>query len=203
MMIKSDEYRTIATPAVGNFRDKGSRFLSFIYPVSDLDEIKQHLVSLKSKYYDATHHCYAWILGDDKSVYRMNDDGEPSGSAGRPIYGQILSHDLTNVLVVVVRYYGGTKLGVPGLINAYRVSAKEAILASGIIIRIVHYSYEIQFEYPKMNAVMKVLKDNSAEVLSTDFGEQCKLSFAIPRMQATRVVDTILTISGVRIDRIA
>ncbi len=129
-MLFSDEYKTIEGLAQGQFRDKGSRFLAFAIPVNNEKEVKTQLESLRKQYYDATHHCYAWMLGFDKSAYRVNDDGEPSGTAGRPIYGQILSHDLTNILIVVIRYYGGTKLGVPGLINAYKMAAIEALFTS-------------------------------------------------------------------------
>ena len=136
-MLFSDEYKTIAEPSQGSFRDKGSKFLAFAFPAASEQEVKQHLEALRKQYYDATHHCYAYVLGFDKSAYRFNDDGEPSGTAGRPIYGQLLSADLTNTLMVVVRYYGGTNLGVPGLIHAYKTAALEAINHATILNKIV------------------------------------------------------------------
>jgi uncharacterized YigZ family protein len=198
-MILNDEYHTISAPALANFRDKGSRFLGFLYPVNDLDEIKKCLDELKSKYYDATHHCYAWALGQDRANYRINDDGEPSGSAGRPIYGQMLSADITNVLLVVVRYYGGTKLGVPGLINAYKTTAREAIASAEIITRLITESYQVSFKYIQMNQVMKVLKESNASIVKTEFDEACKLYFSSPRLEAKKIIAKLTSIDGVLI----
>lgn len=126
-MLFEDTYKTIASPSEGVFKDRGSKFIAKAFPVKTEDDIKIHLETLRKDYYDARHHCYAYQLGFDKSAYRINDDGEPSGTAGKPIFGQINSHDLTNILIVVIRYFGGTKLGVSGLINAYRTASKESI----------------------------------------------------------------------------
>jgi uncharacterized YigZ family protein len=186
-MLFSDEYKTISQPAKGSFRDKGSRFLAFLYPVQSETEIKTLLEQLRKQYYDATHHCYAWILGFDKSALRINDDGEPSGTAGRPIYGQLLSHDLTNILAVVIRYYGGTKLGVPGLIHAYKTTTQEAILQADIITRIVKEHYQISYPYELMNDVMKIIKDESLEVINNEFGMKCVIRLAIRHSEADRV----------------
>jgi uncharacterized YigZ family protein len=187
-MLFSDEYKTIAQSSQGAFRDKGSRFLAFAIPVSGEQEVKQQLEVLRKKYYDATHHCYAYILGFDKSAYRVNDDGEPSGTAGRPIYGQLLSADLTNTLIVVVRYYGGTNLGVPGLIHAYKTAASDAISNATILTKIVKENYEIEYPYEAMNDVMKIIKDETLEVINNEFGMKCVIRLAIRHSEAGRVV---------------
>jgi uncharacterized YigZ family protein len=187
-MLFSDEYKTIVQPAQGSFRDKGSKFLSFAIPVVNEQEVKQQLEALRKQYYDATHHCYAYVLGFDKSAYRVNDDGEPSGTAGRPIYGQILSTDLTNILIIVIRYYGGTKLGVPGLINAYKTVAAEALSQATIVTRIVKEVYDIEYQYEMMNDVMKIVKDETLEVINSEFGMKCVMRLAIRHSEAQRIV---------------
>lgn len=186
-MLFSDEYKTIAEPSQGTFRDKGSKFLSFAIPASSEQEVKQNLEALRKQYYDATHHCYAYVLGFDKSAYRVNDDGEPSGTAGRPIHGQLLSADLTNTLVVVVRYYGGTNLGVPGLIHAYKTAASEAINNATILTKIVKETYEIGYPYEAMNDVMKIIKDETLEVINNEFGMECVIRLAIRHSEVARV----------------
>jgi uncharacterized YigZ family protein len=186
-MLFSDEYKTISQPAQGSFRDKGSRFNAFAYPASTELEVKLHLEALRKQYYDATHHCYAYILGFDKSAFRINDDGEPSGTAGRPIHGQLLSADLTNTLIVVVRYYGGTNLGIPGLINAYKTAACEALKNADIITRIVKEVYQIEYPYEVMNDVMKIIKDETLEVINNDFGMKCVIRLAIRHSEAARI----------------
>jgi uncharacterized YigZ family protein len=186
-MLFSDEYKTITNPSQGSFRDKGSRFLAFAFPAGNELEVKQQLESLKKQYFDATHHCYAYVLGFDKSAYRINDDGEPSGTAGRPIYGQILSTDLTNILIVVIRYYGGTNLGVPGLINAYKTATAEALGNATIVTRIVREIHQIEYPYEVMNNVMKIIKDENLEVINSEFGMKCVIRLAIRRSDAERV----------------
>jgi len=186
-MLFSDEYKTITQPAQGSFRDKGSRFLAFAFPATTESEVKQNLEALRKQYYDATHHCYAYVLGFDKSAYRINDDGEPSGTAGRPIHGQILSADLTNTLIVVVRYYGGTNLGVPGLIHAYKTAAGEALSHATIITKIVKEVYLVEYPYEVMNDVMKIIKDEILEVINSEFGMKCVIRLAIRHSDAERV----------------
>ena len=186
-MLFSDEYKTITEPVQGSFRDKGSRFLAFGIPVNSEQEVKQHLEAIRKQYYDATHHCYAYVLGFDKSALRVNDDGEPSGTAGRPIYGQILSNDLTNILIVVVRYYGGTNLGVPGLIHAYKTAAAEALNKALIVTKIVKELYQIEYPYEAMNDVMKIIKDEILEVINNEFGMKCVIRLAIRHSDAERV----------------
>ena len=195
-MLFSDEYKTIEAPSAGSFRDKGSRFLSFAFPANSENEVKLQLDKLHKQYYDATHHCYAYRLGFDKSAFRINDDGEPSGTAGRPIYGQILSHDLTNVLVVVVRYYGGTNLGVPGLINAYKTASHEALSVAPIITRTVKEVYEVKFKYEMMNDVMKIVKDELLELVNNEFGTECVIQVAVKHSKAMHVSGRFLKIKG-------
>jgi uncharacterized YigZ family protein len=169
-MLFEDTYQEISEPSEGLFKDRGSKFFAHAYPVWSEDDIKLALDELKKKYYDARHHCYSWVLHPDKSAYRMNDDGEPSSTAGRPIYGQLQSYNLTNILVVVVRYFGGTKLGVPGLINAYKTAAKEALENAEIIEKLIKDVYQVEFAYPDMNIVMKILKDEELDQFEQDFG---------------------------------
>ena len=186
-MLFSDEYKTIAQPAQGSFRDKGSRFMAFAYPATSEQEVKQHLDELRKQYYDATHHCYAYVLGFDKSAFRFNDDGEPAGTAGRPIYGQILSNDLTNILIVIIRYYGGTNLGIPGLIHAYKTAAAEALGNATIVTKIVKEVYQIEYPYEVMNDVMKIIKDEILEVINNEFGMKCVIRLAIRHSDVERV----------------
>jgi len=187
-MLFDDQYRTIEKAAEGLFRDKGSRFISYAIPVNTEAEIKEQLELLRKKHYDATHHCYAFVLGSEKSAWRINDDGEPSGTAGRPIYGAIQSADLTNILVVVVRYYGGVKLGVPGLINAYRTAAKEAISKTTTYTKSVNEVYRLQYDYDLMNDVMKILKDEGTTVISSEIGMTCVVDFAIRRNDCNKIL---------------
>ncbi len=187
-MLFSDEYKTITAPSQGSFRDRGSKFLAFAIPAASETEVKQQLEILRKKYYDATHHCYAYVLGFDKSGYRINDDGEPSGTAGRPIHGQILSKDLTNILIVVVRYYGGTNLGVPGLINAYKTAALDALTNANIVTRVVKELYQLEFSYEAMNEVMKIIKDEILEVINNEFGTKCVIRLAIRHSDSDRVI---------------
>jgi len=187
-MLFSDEYNTITAPSQGSFRDRGSKFLAFAFPAASEPEVKQHLESLRKQYYDATHHCYAYVMGFDKSAHRANDDGEPSGTAGRPIQGQILSKDLTNILIVVVRYYGGTNLGVPGLINAYKTAAAEALNNAKMVTRIVKEVYQVEYPYEVMNDVMKIIKEEILEVINNEFGTNCVIRLAIRHSDSTRVI---------------
>ncbi len=199
-MLFTDEYSTIEDTAQGQFRDRGSRFIGIAIPVLTEQRVKEQLELLRKQYFDATHHCYAYVLGADKSGWRVNDDGEPSGTAGRPIYGQILSADLTNILIVVIRYYGGTKLGVPGLINAYKTAAREAISSAKISHRIVKEVYRLDYEYTHMNEVMKIIKEEGAEVFSSDFGMKCVIEFAVRRMESPRVCTRFERLSGLTIN---
>lgn len=170
-----DEYRSIAARSEGLFKDNGSRFIALAFPVETTGQVKEIVDSLKKEYHDARHHCYAYRLGWKGDVFRANDDGEPSGSAGRPILGQIDSLGLSDVLVVVVRYFGGIKLGIPGLIRAYKTSTADALSQARIIPKIAGTCYRIRFDYLSMNAVMKVLKDMGLPQSGQDFGTECSL----------------------------
>ncbi len=167
-----DTYQTIAAPSIGEFKEKGSKFLAYVYFVSDEIEIKEKLDLLKKEHFKATHHCYAYRLGTDGKQYRANDDGEPSGTAGRPILGQIDSFGLTNLIIVVVRYYGGTKLGTSGLINAYREAAKLALENSTKIEKIIESQIDFSVPYLKMNEVMQFLKQYEIELVSNDYSDE-------------------------------
>lgn len=171
----SDSYLTFAMNSEGLFKDRGSKFFYFGFRVTSEDEIKTTLAALRKIYFDASHHCYAWVIGRDGSVFRTNDDGEPSHTAGDPILGQIRSNQLTNILIVVVRYFGGTKLGVSGLIHAYKNSAALAIAENEIIREWVKFELELSFSYPAMNEVMKVVKAQSLEIKSQEMSLDCKM----------------------------
>ncbi len=173
--MESDIYKTIKSPSKGIFRDKGSKFIAFAYPAHDQESVKSIIESLRKQYHDARHHCYAYMIGYQRKVWRINDDGEPSGTAGRPILGQINSNGLTNILIVVIRYFGGTLLGVPGLINAYKTAAAEAIKNAEIIECTVKDYYEVTFPFESMNDVMKILKDESAGQYDQIFDLQCRM----------------------------
>ncbi len=195
-----DTFKTLETTSSGLFKDKGSKFIAYAFPVMTEDEIKGHLQELKKKHYDANHHCFAWALGPTRDAYRINDDGEPSGSAGKPIYGQLLSHDITNILIVVVRYFGGTKLGVRGLINAYKAATREAIDNNKIQQKIIKEVYELAFEYPQLNDVMRIIKEKDLEPVSQDFALSCKLQFAVRKQKADEIKSVFDAFYGVKIN---
>ncbi|HBS87142.1 MAG: YigZ family protein [Bacteroidetes bacterium GWF2_38_335] len=185
----TDLYKTVEKKSEGIFRDRGSKFIALAFPVNSEDEIKTIQKQLRSEYYDARHHCFAWRLGAEKTHYRVNDDGEPSGSSGLPIYGQIQSFDLTNILVVVIRYFGGTKLGIPGLINAYRTATAEAFKAAKIIEKTVNDIFELDFEYESMNDVMKIIKDEGVEQFDQVFEMRCSLKITIRKSETERITE--------------
>lgn len=195
--MQDDTYKTITSPAEGIYKEKGSKFLAFAIPVVSEAEVKENVERLKKEYYDARHHCYAYILGHDKAVYRANDDGEPSGTAGRPIHGQLLSKDITNTLVVVVRYFGGIKLGVSGLITAYKAATKDALDNAEIIEKTVNEVYRVEFEYPLMNDVMRLLKDENLDQFNQRFEMNCSLDFSVRKSKSARVADAFSKIRGV------
>ena len=172
-------YRTIAEPTEGIFKDRGSKFLSFAHPVHNESEIKDILEQLRREYHDARHHCYAYRIGVDPVFVRANDDGEPSSSAGKPILNQIEKHNLTNILVVVVRYFGGKLLGVGGLINAYRTATVIAIENSRIVRKKIKHLYRLTFEYPQMNDVMTIIKEHQVETSNQIFEISCAMNISI------------------------
>lgn len=195
----NDLFKTIQSPSEGLYKDKGSKFLAFAFPVCSENIIKAQITDLQKKYHDARHHCFAWRLGADMDRYRVNDDGEPSGSAGKPIFGQIQSRDLTDVLVVVVRYFGGKLLGVSGLINAYRSAASDALDRSGIIELKVYSSLKLEFEYIQMNLVMKVIKDFQLGFEDQEFDLNCSLTLKVWKRQKNQVMDRLSIIEGCRV----
>ena len=174
-----DSYKSIAAPSEGLFKDNGSRFIALAYPVETEAQVKEIVASLRKEYHDARHHCYAYRLGYKGDVFRSSDDGEPSGSAGRPILGQIDSAGLSDILVVVVRYFGGIKLGIPGLIRAYKTSTADALANAGIVTKVATQAFQVEFDYLSMNAVMKVLKELDLQPQKQDFGESCSLDVAV------------------------
>jgi uncharacterized YigZ family protein len=197
-MLFSDTYLTIEKPAEGIYKDRGSKFLALIFPVKNEGEIKEHLQQLRKEHSGANHHCYAFRLGADKLLFRSNDDGEPSGTAGKPILGQIQSHDLTNILIVVVRYFGGSLLGVPGLIAAYRGAAADAISNAKIVEMQIMEVYELHFPYAAMNDVMKILKDENLQQWDQDFQLDCKLKFSVRKNDADKVLLKLKSITDVK-----
>lgn len=191
-----DLYRTIATLSEGIYKEKGSKFLAFAYPVSSEEQIREIVAGLKTRFYDARHHCYAWRLGAAKTHFRVNDDGEPSSTAGKPILGQIQSNDLTNVLIVVVRYFGGVKLGVSGLINAYREAATDALRNAEIVEKTVDESIRIRFSYLVLNDVMKIIKEESPEVLERSFELECEMLLSIRQQSLAQLRSRLEQVSS-------
>ncbi len=197
-----DSYKTLASPSEGVYKEKGSKFIALAFPVASEEEIKEALEITRKKYHDARHHCYAWALGIGRENYRENDDGEPNNSAGKPILGRLESNDLTQLLIIVVRYFGGTKLGVGGLINAYRSAAEDAILNGKIIEKKMKMYFRILFHYDQMNDVMQVVKNSDLEQMEHDFSLTCKLKLACPNALYSDLKDVFLTIENVEIEEL-
>lgn len=198
-MLFDDSYKTIESASEGIFRDKGSKFIAYAYPIRSELELKPIINKLRAEHVKANHFCYAYRLTPDRSVYRMNDDGEPSGTAGRPILNCLLSEDLTNTLIVVVRYFGGTLLGVPGLINAYKASSIQAIKTSTIINKTINDVYEAHFDYLQMNDVMKLSKEENLQILAQQFDTDCILKFEVRKAQLNQVLSKFDKIEGVKL----
>jgi uncharacterized YigZ family protein len=174
--------------STGLYKEKGSKFIAYAYPVYSEEEVKEKLEEVRKLEYAARHHCYAYTLHPDKSAWRANDDGEPANTAGKPILGQIQSKDLTNILIVVVRYFGGVKLGVGGLITAYRAAAAEALAEMPIEERYIKEVYCVHFQYPQMNEVMRIVKEKNLEVKEQDFQIDCKLTFTVRKSEAEQAL---------------
>ncbi|MCT1532058.1 IMPACT family protein [Sphingobacterium daejeonense] len=200
MSLFEDIYKTIDEPSEGIFRDKGSKFIAYAYPFKDENKVKEIIAELKSMHPKARHHCWAYRLTPDRTVFRVNDDGEPSGTAGRPILNVLLSMDVTNIMVVVVRYFGGTLLGVPGLINAYKSATQEALQIAEIVEKTVNDVYEVTFDYIQMNDVMRIIKETEVIVLSQDFDTKCKITFEIRKLQVNEVIGRMEKIEGLTIN---
>lgn len=195
----TDIYKTIEQASTGYFKDKGSKFHSFAFPVHTEEEIKEILIRLKKEHHSARHHCYAWRLGTETIHFRANDDGEPSSTAGKPILGQLQSFGVTNILVVVVRYFGGTLLGVSGLINAYKTAAADVLNNSVIIEKTIEKKYCIDFTYNELNDVMQIVKQENLNVVKTQFAEKCKLYFTVRKSEVEKVVLIFNHLYGVSI----
>src|SRR5574344_1054344 len=187
----SDSYKTISRPSTGIYKELGSKFISFAYPVSNEEEVKEIINTLKKDYHDARHHCYAYRIGPEGELWRANDDGEPSSSAGRPILGQLLSYQLSDVLVVVVRYCGGTKLGIPGLIKDYKSAASDAIEKGEVVCKTAMRSISITYDYIRMNDIMKFIRDFSAQIEEQQFDNLCKIRIKVRRGDLLRFCSEI------------
>ena len=196
----TDSFLTIAKPAEAYNRERSSKFLSFAFPVENEEQIREALEPLRKRYFDATHHCYAWRLGPEGESFRANDDGEPSGTAGRPILGQLLSAGVTNCLVVVVRYFGGTKLGVPGLIAAYKEATQEVLAACQIVERTVDDRITIYFPYVAMNDVMRVIKEEQPQIEEQLFDNLCTIRLRIRRSLSERLVGRLQKVEGATLE---
>ena len=198
-----DTYNTIASPSPEIlYKEKNSKFFGYAYPVTTEEEIKQHLEQLRKQHSGAVHFCYAFQLGTEKVYYRANDDGEPSNSAGMPIYGQIQSFDLTEVLIVVVRYFGGIKLGVSGLISAYRTAAQMALQEAEIIEKTIDIRYLVSFDYKNMNKVMRVIKENNLTIVSQKMTESCQIEIATRKKNAEKIFDIFNHLFEIEIQKI-
>lgn len=196
----SDTFRTIASSSEGSYKEKGSKFLSFAFPVKNVDEINQILAQYRKQYYDARHICYAYMLGNAKNEWRANDDGEPSGTAGRPILGQINSFELTNVLVIVVRYFGGILLGTGGLITAYKEASRDALEQASIVEQTIDEIISIEFDYLLMNEVMRIVKEMSPQILDQSFDNMSAMKLAIRQSDAEKLKSKLENIIGVIIE---
>ncbi len=197
-----DTYLTLSEAAEAIYKEKSSKFLAYAYPVSDEEQIRLHLEALRKRYYDATHHCYAWRLGPAGEAFRANDDGEPSSTAGRPILGQLLSRELTDTLIVVVRYFGGTKLGVGGLVTAYKESAAAVLDAAQVIERTVDRTFEVTFGYGVMNDVMRIVKEQQPRVQEQSFDNTCRMRLVIRASQADALLGKLLKVEGLSADEV-
>lgn len=194
MATTEDTYRTIAAPSEGYYTEKRSRFLSFAVPVRSVEDVKQEVARFRKEYYDARHVCWAYMLGAERKLFRANDDGEPSSTAGKPILGQINSNGLTDILIVVIRYFGGIELGTSGLIVAYRTAAAKAISAATVEERTVDVDITVIFEYPSMNGIMKVVKDLNPAILSQRFDMDCEMTLRIRKGLAEQLKARLLKV---------
>ena len=196
----SDSYKTIARAAETTYRQLSSKFLVYAYPVETEGEIKEHLDALRKRWFDATHHCYAWRLGPHGEQFRANDDGEPSSTAGKPILGQLLSNEVTNILVVVVRYFGGTKLGVPGLIAAYKESTAQVLAECEIVERTVDTTIKVSFSYIAMNDVMRIVKDMQPRIVEQLFDNLCTMTLSIRESESEQLINRLDKVEGATVE---
>jgi uncharacterized YigZ family protein len=195
-----DSYKTIAAKSEGLFKDKGSRFVAYAFPVTTEDEIREHLVQVKKEHHSARHHCYAWRLGAEEPAFRIHDGGEPSSTAGKPILGQLIHFEVTNVLLVVVRYFGGVLLGTGGLINAYRSAAADALSNAEIITKIIKKKFRLKFSYNELNDVMQAVKQENLTVVNTVFEVDCQLDFTVRESESNRIYNFFNQMYPVKIE---
>ena len=200
--MNDDTYNMLATCGEGLYKEKGSKFIAETFVVMNEEEAKAAVASVKKKYFDARHHCFAYMIGPDKKVFRSSDDGEPSGTAGKPILNQILSKDVTNVCIVVTRYFGGIKLGTSGLINAYKTAARDALDNSSIVEKTINEIYSLKFAYPLMNEVMRIMKEENLEQRNPRFELDCYLEFSTRKNAASKIFDKFNNLYGVKITHI-
>jgi uncharacterized YigZ family protein len=193
----TDTYKTIHSATEGIYKEKGSKFISVAIPVNSIEEVKEIVKDFRKKYYDARHVCYAYVLGMEQKEWRANDDGEPSGTAGKPILSQINSHELTNTLVIVVRYFGGVLLGTGGLVIAYKEATIDALQEAEIIEKTIQCNLSIHFEYPLMNDVMRVLKDSSASILNQNYNQDCSMEINIRKQEYKTLLAKLEKIEGI------
>jgi len=199
IIFMSDTYFSISKESHGVYREKASKFMAFAFPVSTEQEIHAKLQLLKKEYHDANHHCFAYLLGQHATLYRAFDDGEPSGSAGKPILGQIVSMNLSDVLVIVIRYFGGTKLGIPGLINAYRIAARRALEDVEIIPKYLEVKYQIKFNFADLNEAMKILKNPQIRIQRKNIDQECTFVFSLRKSLHATVMERLTKISSVSV----
>lgn len=198
-----DVYKTISKPSIGElFKDKNSKFIGYAFPVENENQIKTHIEEVKKEHHSARHWCYAYQLGTETTSFRANDDGEPNNSAGMPIYGQIQSFEVTNVLIIVVRYYGGVKLGVGGLINAYKTGAQFALEASDIVEKTINKQFILKFEYKNMSKVMRILKENQIDIINQTLELDCLLEISVRKGNAFKIFEIFNQFYGVEIDEL-
>lgn len=201
--MEEDLFFSIDTPSTGIYKEKGSKFLAFAIPITNEADAKTQISSFVKEYHDARHHCYAYILGTDKKLFRFSDDGEPSGTAGRPIYGQLLSFNVTNILLVVIRYFGGIKLGTSGLIQAYKAAARDAMENAIIAKKYIQTFYRTDFPFPVTNKVMNLLDRNATQILSQTFTDKASITFSIRKSFAEDLSLSLKKIHGVAIEKIS
>jgi uncharacterized YigZ family protein len=199
---ESEYYYTIEVPGTAEFKDRGSKFIAYAYPIVDVNDFKEKLAALKKEHPKAVHHCFAYRLGLDGNTFRVSDDGEPSGTAGRPILGQIDSKQATNILIVVVRYFGGTLLGVPGLINAYKMVSSIVLQVTAVVPKPILISYRVQFDYTQMNDVMKLLKQFECTVLKQETQLFCSVEMGVPKNRQEELLYKLRDLRGVEVEKI-
>jgi uncharacterized YigZ family protein len=200
-MKEQDFYNTIERPGMAEFKDRGSKFIAYAFPIGTVNDFKQRMEEMKKEHPKATHHCFAYRLGTDKNNFRTNDDGEPSGTAGKPILGQIDSKELTDILIVVVRYFGGTLLGVPGLINAYKTSASLVIQVTPITQKAIEIIYVLQFDYTQMNIIMSILKQLNCTVIRQEMQLFCRFSIGVPVSRQHELLYRLKEIKNVEVEK--